>query len=61
MNHYLDEDTVTPEEMLPDEKWINGHRSAIEVESGMNWAAREAHEREREHTDGDPVLAGQFH
>ena len=35
INHYLDEDTVMPEEILPDEKWVNGYRSDIEVEIGM--------------------------
>ena len=29
INHYLDEDTVTPENILPDAKWINGFRSDI--------------------------------
>ena len=24
VNHYLDEDTVMPEEILPDDKWVNG-------------------------------------
>ena len=52
VNHYLDEDTVTPEEILPDEKWINGYRSDIEVEAGMTGASQEAHNRERESTDG---------
>ena len=53
MNHYLDEDTVMPEEILPDEKWINGYRSDIEVEAGMTRAAQEAHSRGRESTDGE--------
>ena len=53
MNHYLDEDTVTPEEFLPDEKWINGYKSDIEVESGMTRASREMHDRERQSTDGE--------
>ena len=61
----IDEDTVTPEKILPDEKWINGYRSDIEVESGMTRATREAQKRERESTDGEsrfnPVNAGQFH
>ena len=31
VNYYLDEDTVLPEEILPDDKWVNGYRSDIEV------------------------------
>ena len=53
VNHYLYEETVTPEEILPDEMWINGYRSDLEVESGMTRATREAHERERGSTDGE--------
>ena len=44
--HYLDEDTVTPEAIVPDDKWLNGYRSDIEVEFGMTRAARDAIERE---------------
>ena len=67
VNPYLDDDTVTPEEILPDKKLIKYYRSDIEVESGLTRATREAHEREREITDGeshfffDQVPAGQFH
>ena len=42
-----------PEEILPDEKWINGYRSDIKVEAGMTGAAQKAHNRERESTDGE--------
>ena len=42
INHYLDEDTVMPEDNLPDDKWINGYRSDIEVELGMTRATTEA-------------------
>ena len=56
VDQYLDEDTVTPEEIIPDEKWTNGFRSDIEVESRMTRATREAHERERESTDGESRL-----
>ena len=52
VNHYLDEDTVTPEENLPVEKWTNGCGSDIDVESAVTRATREAHEREKESTDG---------
>ena len=54
INHYLDEDTVMPEEILPDEKWVNGYRSDIEVEIGMTRANTEAKSRERASTDGEP-------
>ena len=53
VNHYLDEDTVMPEEILPDDKWVNGYRSDIEVEVGMSRATHEAKERERASTDGE--------
>ena len=49
-----DEDTVMPEEILPDEKWVNGYRSDIEVEIGMTRANTEAKSRERASTDGEP-------
>ena len=45
INHYLDEETVTPEDILPDEKWINGYRSDIEVKMNMTRDTRDAHER----------------
>ena len=51
INHYLDEDTVMPEEFLPDDKWVNGYRSDIEVEISMTRASNEAKERERASTD----------
>ena len=54
INHYLDEDTVMPEEILPDDKWVNGYRSDIEVEIGMTRANTEAKSRERASTDGEP-------
>ena len=53
VNHYLDEDTVTPEAILRDDKWVNGNRSHIEVEIGMTRAAREASQREQANTDGE--------
>ena len=54
INHYLDEDTVMPEEILPDDKWTNGYRSGIEVELGMTRATTEAQSREQASTDGEP-------
>ena len=54
INHYLDEDTVMPEEILPDDKWVNGYRSDIEVEIGMTRASTDARNRERASTDGEP-------
>ena len=53
VNHYLDEDTVMPEEILPDDKWVNGYRSNIEVEVWMSRATHEAKEREKASTDGE--------
>ena len=43
-----------PEEILPDEKWVNGYRSDIEVEIGMTRANTKAKSRERASTDGEP-------
>ena len=48
-----DDDTVTPEAILPDDKWVNGYRSDIEVELGMTRAARDANAREHASTDGE--------
>ena len=45
---------MMPEEILPDEKWVNGYRSDIEVEIGMTRANMEAKSRERTSTDGEP-------
>ena len=49
VNHYLDEDTVMPEEILPDDKWVNGYR--IDMDVGMSRATHEAKERERASTE----------
>ena len=53
VNYYLDEDTVMPEEILPDDKWMNAYRSDIEVEIIMTRASQEAKNRERASTDGE--------
>ena len=53
INYYLDEETVMPEEILPDDKWVNGYRSDIEVKVGMSRATREAKIRKRASTDGE--------
>ena len=50
---YLDEDTGTPEAILPQEKWENGYRSDIEVEKGMTRATKDANDREKKSTDGE--------
>ena len=42
-----------PEEILPDDKWVNRYRSDIEVEIGMSRATQEAKTRERPRTDGE--------
>ena len=52
VNYYLDEDTVIPEEILPDDKWVNGYRSNV-VEAGMTRALQDANNRERTSTDGE--------
>ena len=53
VNYYLDEDIVMPDEILPDDKLVNGYRSDIEVEIGMSRAAQEGKTRERSSTDGE--------
>ena len=53
VNYYLDDDTVMPEEILPDDKWVNRYRSDIEVEVGISRATQEAKARERASTDGE--------
>ena len=53
VNHYLDEDTVTPEAILPDDKWVNGHRSNIEAELGMTRVEQDTNAREEASTDGE--------
>ena len=42
-----------PEEKLPDEKWVNGYRSNIEVEVGVSRATQEAEIRESASADGE--------
>ena len=53
LNYYLDEDTVMPEEILPDDKWVNGYRSDIEVEARMTRVSQDANNQERISTDGE--------
>ena len=51
-----------PEEILPDDKWVNGCRSDIEVEVGMSRATQEAKTRERASTDAEfPFLWTKAH
>ena len=40
------------EEIFPDDKWVKGYGSDIEVEVGMSRATKEAKTRERSSTDG---------
>ena len=66
INHYLDEDPLTPEDILADDKCFNAYRSDIGVEIGIIWATRYASERERESTDEETdfsvlLSAAQFH
>ena len=42
----------TSEEVLPDDKWQNGHRSGIEVGIGMKKAKSEADDREKKSREG---------
>ena len=42
-----------PEEILPDDKWLNGCRSDIEVDRGMSRVTQEAKARERASNDGE--------
>ena len=53
VNHYLDEVTLMPEEILPEDNWVNGYRSDMEVEVGMSRATHEAKKREKASTDGE--------
>ena len=53
VNYYLAENTVMPEEIIPDNNWVNGYRSDIEVEIGMIRASQEAKDRERASKDGE--------
>ena len=42
-----------PEEILPDDKWVNGYRSDIEVKIGMSRATQEAKTGEQASADGE--------
>ena len=53
VNQYLEEDTLTPEAILPDDKCVNGYRSDIGGEIGMTRAAREAIQCEQANRDGE--------
>ena len=53
VNYYLDEDTVMPEEIPPDNKWLNGYHSDVEVEKEMSRVTQEAKSRERAGNDGE--------
>ena len=52
LNHYLDEETVTPNELLPEEHWGNS-RSDDEIERNMCKATKDATTRERLATDNE--------
>ena len=52
LNHYLDEETVTPNELLPEEHWGNT-RSDDEIERNMCKATHNASSRERLATDNE--------
>ena len=46
LNHFLDEETVTSNELLPEEHWGNS-RSDDEIEKNMCKATKDSHNRER--------------
>ena len=52
LNHYLDEETVTPNELLPEEHWGNSP-SDDEIERNMCKATKDATTRERLATDNE--------
>ena len=52
LNHYLDEETVTPNELLPEDHWGNS-RSDGEIERNMCKATKDATTRERLATDNE--------
>ena len=52
MNHYLDEETVTPNEVLPEDHWGNS-RSDDKIERNMCKATKDATTRERLATDSE--------
>ena len=52
LNHYLDEETVTPNELLPEEHWGNT-RSDDEIERNMCKATHNSSSRERLATDNE--------
>ena len=52
LNHYLDEETVTPNELLPEEHWGNS-RSNDEIERNMCKATKDATTRERLANDNE--------
>ena len=52
LNHYLDEETVTPNELLPEDHWCNS-RSDDEIERNMCKASKDATTRERLATDNE--------
>ena len=52
LNHYLDEETLTPNELLPEEHWGNS-RSDEEIERNMCKATKDATTRERLATDNE--------
>ena len=55
LNHFLDEETVTPNELLPEEHWGN-YGSGDEMEKKMCKAVRDASTRERIADDSEPCF-----
>ena len=53
LNHFINEETVTPNELLPEEHWGN-YGSGDEMEKNMCKAVRDASTRERNADDSEP-------
>ena len=56
INKNFDDDTVTPEAILLDDKWQNGYRSDIGVEKSMTRAINHANDWERQNTERESRL-----
>ena len=46
--------TLTPEAILPEEKWDNGYRSDIETEKRVTRATKDTNDRNTKSTDEEP-------
>ena len=55
VNHYLDAETVSAEDLLDENGWISANRSDIEIEQKMCQASLDAGQRYREPATKSPV------